>query len=164
MNGATLHIHSARSRLDATFNRMRAIAPDDIELRSDGARYLCVLTSGFLERSVVSLIISYIDDVAHPRAAKLVERKLSRTTNLNAEKLSQLIGSLDSEWEDALRKYLADEKKAAIDSLVALRHEIAHGNPTGVTLATVSDYYGAVKEVVDYLSLVLDPTPVLPAA
>lgn len=159
MNSAYRYIHAAQSRLDRTFERARNIPFEEAELRSDCARYLCVLASGFLETSVIGLVVAYVSDVSHPRAARLLERKFSRTTNLNAEKLSQLIGGLDADWEADLRTYLGDERKAAVDSLVALRHEIAHGNPTRVTLVTVTSYYEAIVEVVDFLVDLLDPAP-----
>ena len=159
MNLAVRDVHTARTRLDSTFERVRAIPCGNLELLSDCSRYLCVLVSGFLETSVVSLVVAYIGDVAHARATRLVERKLRYTTNLNAENLSQLVGALDADWERDLREYLADDRKAAIDSLVALRHQIAHGRPTGVTLVTVTSYYESIGEVVDYLSQVLDPKP-----
>jgi ubiquinone biosynthesis protein UbiJ len=87
----------------------------------------------------------------------LVERKLARTTNLNAERLAQLVGALDIDWEDDVRSYMGDVRKAAIDSVVALRHEIAHGQPTGVTLVAVTSYYHAIKEVVEYIADLADP-------
>jgi hypothetical protein len=157
MNRALRRVHAARSRLDHTFDRVRAIPFENGELRSDCARYLCVLVSGFLETAVVDLVASYVADVAHPRAARLVERKLARTTNLNAERLAQLVGALDIDWEDDVRSYMGDVRKAAIDSVVALRHEIAHGQPTGVTLVAVTSYYHAIKEVVEYIADLADP-------
>lgn len=157
MNRAASRVSAAEARLDSTFERVRAVPFENGELRSDCARYLCVLVSGYLETAVVDLIIAYASAVSHPRTARLVERKLTRTTNLKAEPLAQLIGALDSDWEAGLREYLGDERKASLDSLVSLRHEIAHGNPTGVTLVTVTTYYGAIKETVDYLSQLLDP-------
>lgn len=157
MNRAYRHVHAAQERLGATFERIRNVPFEETELRSDCARYLCVLVSGFLETAVVGLVISYVSDMAHPRAARLVERKIARTTNLNAENLAQLIGGLDADWERALRIFMGDERKAAIDSLVALRHEIAHGAPTGVTLVTVTSYYESIVEVIDFLVDLLDP-------
>lgn len=156
MNSAYREIRTAQTRLESTFDRARGLPFEDLERRSDYARHLCVLVSGFLETAVVSAVVAYVGAVSHPRAAKLVERQLARTTNLNAERLAQLIGALDPDWETAFRDYLADERKAAIDSLVALRHQIAHGEHTGVTLVNVSDYYRSVDEVVDYLIGVLD--------
>ena len=151
MNVSAQRVHASRTRLDSTFERVAAIPVDQIELRSDCSRYLCVLVSGFLETSVIALVVGYAQEKAQPRVARLAERKLSKTTNLNGEKLSQFIGHLDPDWETELRKYLADERKAALDSLVNLRHQVAHGSQPGVSLATVKEYYKAIGEIVEYL-------------
>lgn len=151
MRPVQLRIDSARKRLDSTFSRIAAIPIEDAELRSDGARYLCVLVSGFLETSVVSLIISYVSEVSHPRVSNFAERNIKNTTNLKSEKLSQIIGSLDVNWENEFRNYIKDGSKAAIDSVVDLRHQIAHGGHTSVSYNSVRDYYVEVCKVVDYL-------------
>ena len=153
-------IATARTRLDSTFERIGAIPLEDSELRSDGSRYLCVLVSGFLEKSVVALVLSYVAKVSHPRISSLAESKLKNTTNLKSEKLSQLIGSIDTSWGHSLRDFLEDDAKAAIDSVVDLRHQIAHGVHTGVSYITIKEYYVQVCRVVDFLTqmLVIQPS------
>ena len=148
-------IATARTRLDSTFERIGAIPLEEAELRSDGSRYLCVLVSGFLEKSVVALILSYVARVSHPRITSLTESKLKNTTNLKSEKLSQLIGSIDSKWGQALREFLEDDAKAAIDSVVDLRHQIAHGAHTGVSYINIQEYYRQVCRVVEFLTQML---------
>lgn len=164
MDVTLARIHTARNRLDSTFERVASISMEDSELRSDGARYLCVLVSGFLETSVTALIIGYVSQVSHPRAAKLVEKHLRRTTNLKAEKLAQLIGSLDAQWENDLRDFMDDEAKAAIDSVVDLRHQIAHGGHTSVSYNTVRSYYKGVLSTVSFLESLLNPSQAQSAA
>ena len=48
---------------------------------------------------------------------------------------------------------LVDESKAAVDSLIGLRHQIAHGGSAGVTYSRICDYYkriqGLVNEIAD---------------
>lgn len=157
MSWATRNVHTARSRLDSTFRRIESIPLDHVELKSDYSRYLCVLVSGFLERAVIELINNYVSAVSHPRAARLVEKKIHRTSNLNAEELTKLIGFLDRQWRAELIDFLGDERKDTLNSLIALRHDIAHGGPSGISLTTVSAYYKSVKEVVSFLERLLEP-------
>ena len=45
-------------QLDAAFQRVKGLGPAaDIEVQSDFARYLCVLVSGYLEKSVAELML-----------------------------------------------------------------------------------------------------------
>lgn len=45
-----------------------------------------------------------------------------------------------------------DEYKAAVDSVVALRHQIAHGANGGITMARIREYYDRVGYVVEYVA------------
>ena len=51
---------------------------------------------------------------------------------------------------------IADERKDAIDSLVALRHGIAHGKPGDVTLVRVISYYKEIVKIVDGLRTLME--------
>ena len=155
--------HSAEARLDAAFARVRAIPFEDVELKSDCSRYLCVLVCGFVETSTCALVLGYVSDVSHPRVVSLVERKLYRRMSLNSERLIKLVGDMDSDWGRELRNFLTDERKAALDSVVALRHKIAHGESVGVSFVRICEYYEYVKEVVRYLDKLLTSSSSMPA-
>jgi hypothetical protein len=43
---------------------------------------------------------------------------------------------------------MVDDIKDAVDSVVSLRHTIAHGGTVGVTYQTIGGYYERVKKVV----------------
>jgi hypothetical protein len=49
-----------KQHLDATFQRIKGLpAGVDMEIQSDFARYLCVLVSGYLEKSVAELVLQH---------------------------------------------------------------------------------------------------------
>lgn len=141
-----------KSRLDATFARMPG-ASADIELQADFAKYLCVLVSGFFENAVVALVLDFTQKRSAGEVALYVERSLDRWTNPNVEKLSNLLGAFDPAWRVKAEGYLIDERKAAVNSLVALRHKIAHGESVNTTPAQVKQYYGAILKVVEFVEL-----------
>lgn len=147
-----------QQRLDAVFTRVDSL-PSETELRSDFARYLCVLVSGFLETAVAELLLEHSRRCAAPTIQRFVDSKTSGFTNANSEKLLQLLGSFDPEWRAAAEKLLQDEFKTAVDSVVSLRHGIAHGRNTGITYIRVKDYYDAVKEVVRGIADICVPEP-----
>lgn len=142
--------------LDATFNRVPG-GETDLELLSDFARYLCVLTSGFLEQAVIALVLEHSRVNASPTVQRYVEFQLRRLTNTNAQRLIELLGSFDPDWRRDLVAYLVDERKDAVDSVINLRNTISHGRFAGLTMARVRNYYDRVKEVVDHIADLCDP-------
>jgi hypothetical protein len=137
--------------LDATFERAK-IASADSELLSDFARYLCVLVSGFLEQSIIEILLAFVRTRSQLAVQRFVERKLRSVANLNAPRLIELLGSFDPGWRADLESYVIDERKAAVDSVVALRNRIAHGQADSVTMRRVQEYYTRVKDVVDHIA------------
>ena len=155
MNGRA-EVSRLRKRLDATFARIPSSATD-VELQSDLAKYLCVLVCGFFENSIVALLLAYVERRSAPEVAVFVSRQLDRWTNPNAEKISTLFGSFNADWRLALEAYLVDERKESINSLVALRHKIAHGESVGTSLSQVKAHYKIIREVIEYLANLTDP-------
>ncbi len=133
MNGRG-EVSRLRKRLDATF--ARAPAPNaDLESQADFAKYLCVLVSGFFENALVALLLDYAERRSAPEVVSFVDRQLDRWTSPKAEKIIELFGAFSPDWRDALSNYLVDERKDSINSLVALRHKVAHGDSVGTSLS-----------------------------
>ena len=146
-------VERLKQKLDATFGRVSKVVPvDDPELLSDFARYLCVLVAGFLEQSVIELTLEHVRNHSEASVQGYAENRLRQFTTANAQRITDLIGTFDAGWRSDLESYLVDERKAAVDSVVALRHNIAHGRYVGVTMATIKEYYPRVKHVVDHIA------------
>jgi len=145
-------------RLDVTLGRAPA-ATADIEVQSDFAKYFVILVSGFLENALTTLLLDAAQRRSAPEIALFVERQLEYWTNPNCERLVQLLGSFSPDWRQAAESHLIDERKAAINSLVSLRHKIAHGESVGTTLGQVKGYYATVLDVVEFLTDLVDPPP-----
>jgi RiboL-PSP-HEPN len=142
-------------RLNGTFERVSKLG-DDLELRADFARYLCVLVSGYLEAAVVECAGWYATRRSAPPVAAYVSRNLEHFANPNAERLLQLVGSFNADWRASVEEFLVDERKEAVDSVVALRNQIAHGESVGVTYVRIKAYYDAVREVVSFVANLFD--------
>lgn len=149
-------VHRLRARLDAAFGR----APDpssDPEFQSDFAKYLCVLVSGYLESAVCALLLAYAQRRSSPDVASFVERQLGPWTNPKAEKIIDLFGAFSQDWRDDLTTFLVDQRKDSVNSLVALRHKIAHGESVGTSLSQVKSHYRVINEVVDHVTNLVEP-------
>jgi RiboL-PSP-HEPN len=119
------------------------------------------LVSGYVENAVVELVLAHCSRQSAPTVQKFVEITLGRFTNVHREKLLQLLGSFDSDWRAKLDEYIVDERDAALNSVIALRHQIAHGGSAGISYVRIKEYYSSIQEIVDYLSDLLDPIPVV---
>lgn len=146
-----------KQRLDATFKRLGGVG-SDIELQSDFARYLCILVSGYLEKAVSELVVEHARKTGAPSLQRFVDQRTKNFTNAKSQKLYNLLGDFDPEWRGLLEAHVAGELKDAVDGVVDLRNNIAHGQSVGVTYARVSDYYSRVQRVIDYIADLCDPS------
>ncbi|MBZ5678371.1 MAG: hypothetical protein LAP61_29390 [Acidobacteriia bacterium] len=140
-----------RQRLDAAFERARAVGPD-LELQSDFARYLCVLVSGYLENAVAELVLEHARKTGAPTLQRFVDYRTKRFTNANAQRLKDLLGSFDPDWREDLEEFVVDSLKDAVDGVVDLRNRIAHGESVGVTYYRIAEYYSRVQKVVEHVA------------
>jgi hypothetical protein len=138
-----------RQRVDAAFQRARGLNAD-AELLADFAKYLCILVAGFVEKSLAEIVLEHARFCGAPSLQKFVEQNTKKFTNANSERLLQFLGSFDSEWRGNMEGFLTDERKDAVNSVYALRNNIAHGVSVDLTLARIQDYYYAIKDVVAF--------------
>jgi hypothetical protein len=149
----TALVTTARDRLDAVFALAKKQRADE-ETLSHWARYLCVLTSGYVEVALRSVLGKYVSVRSHPDVVNYVESKLERITNLNEETIFQLLGSFRPAWAELFRKSRSDAQKDALDSVVANRNQIAHGHSVGLTLARMAEYYREIVTIVNIIERV----------
>ena len=123
--------------------------PDNVELQSHWARYLCILTSAFLELALRELYGHYARQRSAPFVANYVERNLGYVQNPSMDRILTLAGSFSPEWASKLKDQTEGELKDAVDSVVANRNRIAHGEDVGITYARVADYYRRVVRVIE---------------
>jgi hypothetical protein len=145
-------VNRRRQQLDATFARAVRLA-GDAELLSDYARYLCVLVSGFLEQAVVEILIEYTRNHSDRRVQRHIEQRI-QLTNLKVQRLVDVLGGFDADWRQELEGFLVDEYKDAVNGIVDLRNNIAHGQFVGITMTRVSDYYTRIKVVIEKIEQV----------
>jgi len=145
-----------KKRMDTTLTRA-PVSSADIEVQADFAKYFCVLTSGFLENAIIVLILSFAQKRSAPEIQSFIEGKLKYWTNPNVEKVCQLLASFNPDWRIKAGEFLLDERKDAVNSLVALRHQIAHGESVGTSLDQAKAYYKNILVVIDFIADLVDP-------
>jgi hypothetical protein len=130
-------------------------------LLSDFARYLTVLVSGYLEKSVVALAIECCRQQASPTILKYATSRLASVRNLKMQRIFELLGSFDPSWRTNVEGSVDDELKDAVNSVIGLRNRIAHGEYVDITYARIEDYYERVKVVVGLVADTFSPTPII---
>jgi hypothetical protein len=139
----------AIQRLDDLFAKVAKV--DETEMKAHWSRYLCVLVSGLLEKAFVELITDFATNQASPNVANYVSKSLSQFQNAKMGKMLAIIGQFNVAWKEEIEKATEGDLADAVDSVVANRHKIAHGESVGISYAVISDYY---KRILKYLDLI----------
>ena len=137
-----------RTRLDVLYKRAEEL--EEMELQSHWARYLCVLTSGFLESSIQAIYGRYAIDKSAPHVANFVQQRLRYFQNAKMGNICSLAGEFNPEWGEQLGD-IDEELKDAVNSVVANRHLIAHGRDVGISFARMKEYYPRIRRVVEII-------------
>ena len=150
-------IVSFESRLENLFEVSKSL-PDEELIRSHWARYLCILSYGYVETSVRTLLLDYTRKRSNTEVTNFVEKKLDQFRNATFNNIKDIIGTFNQDWIEALDKDLDQEIKDAIYSLANNRHQIAHGKNTGATLVYVIEWYKKSKRLINYLETLFELT------
>ena len=143
-------VHRFEQRLKSLFDKASTLS-DDLELQAHFARYLCVLVSGYLEIAIAEVYSEYAERKGHPNLATYVNRQMNRFQNPNMTKILGLVRDFNPAWAEALQVLTQGEIKDSVDSVVANRHKIAHGESVGVSLAYARQYYRGAVQLIDLL-------------
>jgi hypothetical protein len=147
-------IASELQKLEALFRATAASSGGDLELQSHWAKYLCVRVAGCLENAVFEIYSDVISRMASPRVAKFATSRLEKVQNPKADKFLEIARAFDSKWADELEAFLAGEgRKEAVDSIMANRHLIAHGDNSGITIARLRGFFDKSVEVLEYIEI-----------
>jgi hypothetical protein len=131
---------------------------EDLYLRSHWARYFSVLLSGYLEHAIYELYAEYVNRVASPSVARYAADQLAKINNPNCDKFLNTAGSFDPAWATALDAFIQDAgRKEAIEGIMRVRHQVAHGGNLGITIAQFSDYMKRIDEVIEFIETQVRP-------
>lgn len=143
-------IYANQKRIDDLLSR--AEKAKEISLSAHWAKYLCVLTCGYLEVAVATILHDYAKGASNPNVARFASsaiRKVMKSPRL--DNLLDVVGSFDPAWKTSLEAFAAGEVKEAINSLVGQRQLIAHGNDSQLSLGRFKSYYTSAKRFVEEL-------------
>lgn len=131
---------------------------DDMEMKAQWARYLCVLCCGFLEVSFRQVLVDAANRRSSPEIRNFVEAQLEWSKSPKMNNLLESLSKFSKSWSEALEEQVAGKIKDSVDSLVANRHLIAHGRDTGVSYVRVTTWFSDAKAAVEVLEDIVGTT------
>ena len=147
-------VHKQHTRLQSLIKQAADACNNDAEALSHWAKYLCIVTAGFLENSIKEIYGDFVLAAAPEPVAKFAKSKLLKINNPKASTFLETAACFKQDWRDDLMAYLQEDGRGdAIDSIMNFRHQIAHGkeNNVNVTLVTIKEYIKKSVEVIDYI-------------
>jgi hypothetical protein len=151
-----LEIRRNQQKIDSVVNEMDgSIADVSPSLQGVLSSHLVILASGHIELSVKELIKRYGETHGNRQIVRFIDRTIDRENSLNCEKIEKVLSRLDREWWPRLTNAIGADESAAVDSLKALRDQIAHGRFNGTGFMTVRNYYDGAKRFVSKLDNVV---------
>lgn len=152
-----MSLHQLRNQernLDLLFQEVSLLDDGDVN-KAHLTRYLCVRTSGFLE-VVIRYLIADLCDGSSPKSVKnYVQNKSKYITNLSYKKMYDLLSEFNSEWATTFSNQISDQQKMSMNSVIANRNNISHGNQDNTSFRDMYKYYIDIKEVVSILKSII---------
>lgn len=139
-----------KKAIDELFLKVSEIKEDQ-ELVSILSKHLCIVVSGWLETSVKEILYNYVQNKSHKHVANFVSKKLKHFSSPNMDNILAVTGSFSLQWKENIETAVEGEIKDAVNSVVANRHNIAHGVDVNVTFSRISAYYPKVVAAVQIL-------------
>ena len=128
------------------------VSTPDVELQSHWAQHFCVLASGVLENALKEIYSEYVRRAASPAVSSYARSRLVQIQNPKSTVFVETTRCFDPTWAAKLEAFLQQEgRKDAIDSIMANRHQIAHGQNSGITVVRISEYLRKSEAVLDFI-------------
>jgi hypothetical protein len=148
----SLELVKQHGRLIALFKKTATVTGGDLEAQAHWAKYLCVLSAGFLENALCEVYTRYCASCSSPKVARFTAKALSRVQNPKTGTFLDITESFSDLWHSQLEAFVEDDgRKDAINSIMSNRHLIAHGKDTTISLVRVREYLQKSVEVVEFL-------------
>lgn len=124
-----------------------------LEMQGHWARYICVLSAGYVENSVRDIYGQYVHKNSYSSPViRYATKQLDGVQNPRPDKLVKIAASFDPSWGRDLETHLSQNFRSdAVNAIMSNRHLIAHGRSSNITVGQISLYLGKVVEIAEYM-------------
>lgn len=139
----------AQSRLDyldTLFSYFGSLTLDEM-LKSHVAKYLTVLISGIYEDIIKNFVVELTQrDTINKCTKQFIFNRIKLSLrNPDFENLKGFLNQFDKEWIKILNKEIEEKHISALNSIIANKNLIAHGDPSVITFDNIKEFYGNSK-------------------
>ena len=129
-----------------------------LEMQAHWARYLCVLTSGFIENIVRVIFSEYVRKNSYSQpVVRYTTKQLDSIQNPRSDRIVTVAGAFDPGWGRAVENFLGEQYRSdAINAIMSNRHLIAHARSSNITIGQVTLYLGKIIELAEFLEVQCD--------
>ena len=134
---------AARQRLQARIDRLvdHAQKTTDDELQAELARYVCILVSSLIEERCRERALAFADVRSAPEIVRFVRARTKRLRSPSSGNIRDFFRAFDPARADGWYDELADDQRAALDSIAHNRNQLAHGTSVGLSLGMLTSYW-----------------------
>lgn len=124
-------------------------------------RYLCITVASFLEVALQTIYRSYANAESGGNLAQYVGSQIPFTIGTpTADNIIRAAGAFNDDWANEVRCFLSrDDRRAAINTVMAQRNHIAHGLQSTISPAQLRAYLAKCIEVIDFIENQCFPQP-----
>ena len=153
------NVTDEQRRIDSLVSILRASIYEVEEIvQNVYANHLVLAAAGYVEHATIQILSEYGKNYGNPEISRYIERTVSRNNSLNCAKIKTILHEFDESWWPEIMRIASQQSMDSVDSLKALRDEIAHGKPNGTGFFTVSEYYSNCKSFVSHMcNVILQP-------
>ena len=126
-----------------------------ISFQSVYSSFLIIRASGLTENAIAAILADYANLHSNKELSNFVEKTVSWENSLNCNKISGLLNKFDSDWWKYIENNTTEAQRSAVDSLKALRDQVAHGKTNGTGFNIVRQYYQELKPFLETVGKVI---------
>ncbi len=154
MPSSVVQSHRAKTK-DLADLCQRCANEDDTRIQGYLAKYLAIMASAYIEISLKEELAAFCQKRSHPVITEFVKTTVSYENSMGCTKLESVLCKFDKRLWDELKLKLSEEELLSIDSLKALRDQIAHGRDNNTGYLVITRYFNAITDFPDKLAAAL---------
>lgn len=139
-----------RKRLETAIDRARGEAGSpqlSDENKAWLAQLMTIWASGYLEATCRDVLLEYTKKRANLNVVDFVSQNLNRPRSPEMENILTLIRGFDQDVANRLDEFTDGSIKESVNSIVGIRHLIAHGRSADISVGRIAQYFDNAKKL-----------------
>ena len=142
--------YSERARIEHAIKQAyETVSAQDLSVENQAwiAQIMTIWVSGYIEITCKDILRESSRNGTKPEIFKFVNWHLNRFQNPKMERILELVGRFDAQLATILREFSEGPIKESVDSVVEVRHKIAHGSSSDISVVRIMGYFKYVKKL-----------------